>query len=124
VLEWNEPSGVAGGDAPVWAEAVPGPGALTPSREPDVDDDDLDDTAWYELAPMLLDPGRHAVNRPGPCRHCGRPVAFDSQGKPIHTSREYACRDPWGVLTNTHAELRPSVGRATVPMRRQGSAGS
>jgi len=53
--------------------------------------------------------------RPGPCRHCGRPVAFDPQGKPIHTSREYACRDRWGVLTNTHAELHPSVGRAAVP---------
>ncbi len=53
--------------------------------------------------------------RPGPCRHCGRPVVHDPQGKPILTSREYACRDPWGSLTNTHAELVPAVGRASVP---------
>jgi hypothetical protein len=53
--------------------------------------------------------------RPGPCRHCDRPVAYDPQGTPIHTSREYACRDRWGQVTDTYAELPPAVGRASVP---------
>ncbi len=58
-MERNEPwSGVAGGDAPTWADAVRGQGSLTSVPEVDVDDDDLDDAAWYELAPMLLDPRR------------------------------------------------------------------
>ncbi len=55
MIQRNEPSGVAGGDVPAWPDAVRGPGPLTPPREADIDDEDLDDAAWYELAPMLLD---------------------------------------------------------------------
>jgi hypothetical protein len=40
-----------------WPDAV-GPGPLKPAREADVDDEDLDDAAWHELAPSLLDPTR------------------------------------------------------------------
>jgi hypothetical protein len=60
--------------------------------------------------------GGTAVNRRyGPCRHCKRPLAFDPEGRPIHTSREYTCRDRWGMLADTRAELPPAVGRATPP---------
>ncbi len=64
--------------------------------------------------------GRPGPGRPGPCRHCERPIVYDPQGRPIHTSLEYACRDRWGLLTDTHAEPAPVVGRVAVtpPCRR------
>jgi hypothetical protein len=50
-------SSLAGGvgDTPARADLVSG-AAGPPALVVDVDDDDLDDAAWYELAPMLLTP--------------------------------------------------------------------
>ncbi len=60
------------------------------------------------------------ATRVSPCRHCAGLVVRDPEGRPIHTSREYACRDVWGVLTGTHAEPPPAPRPfGSAPVRRR-----
>lgn len=49
-----------------------------------------------------------ALRRPYPriasCRHCRLPVLRDNDGRPIHASLSYVCRDRWGGIAPTTAE--------------------
>jgi len=50
--------------------------------------------------------GRAAV---ATCRHCRTPIVHDDDGRWIHTSLAYTCRDRWGGVADTYAE--PATGR-------------
>lgn len=51
---------------------------------------------------MSLEPRRFP-----PCGHCGIPMQWDGF-RWQHTSRAYMCRDPFGALMGTYAELTPA----------------
>jgi hypothetical protein len=40
------------------------------------------------------------------CRHCSTPIVRDNDGRWVHTSLRYACRDRWGTTLPTSAEAR------------------
>lgn len=42
--------------------------------------------------------------RVSPCRWCHTPVLRDNDGRWIHASLSYVCRDRWGGLAATTAE--------------------
>jgi len=42
------------------------------------------------------------------CVHCRTPMVRDNDGRWIHASLEYTCRDPWGGVAGTYAEPAPS----------------
>ncbi len=49
------------------------------------------------------------------CLWCQRPLVTDRDGRWLHTSGGYPCRDRWGVITSSIAEpapLRLAVHRA------------
>ena len=51
------------------------------------------------VAVPVVTAGRVAI-----CRHCGRILLHDDDGRPIHTDLSYVCRDQWGAVTDTYAE--------------------
>ncbi|WP_123603452.1 hypothetical protein [Micromonospora sp. Llam0] len=52
---------------------------------------------------MTGTPATPPYPRVAPCRHCGRPVLRDNDGRWIHADLAYACRDRWGGITATTA---------------------
>lgn len=52
------------------------------------------------------------------CRYCPGLVFLDREGRPVHTSLEYECRDRWGLLISRYADpvevIARAIGRAQV----------
>ena len=63
-------------------------------------------------------PAVTAAGRVAICRHCGRILVYDDDGRPIHTDLSYVCRDQWGAVADTYAE--PFIpGQAPVHITRE-----
>lgn len=65
-----------------------------------------------------MNPARGGASPPyprvSPCRHCGLVVLRDNDGRWIHASLSYACRDRWGAVTATTAEAAPPATEPSI----------
>jgi hypothetical protein len=57
-----------------------------------------------------------AYPRVSSCRHCGLAVLRDNDGRWIHASLSYVCRDRWGAVAATTAEAVPFRDPRTNPL--------
>lgn len=49
------------------------------------------------------------------CRHCGYVLSNDVQGRPIHATGSYTCRDQWGAVAGSYAApIAPGTAPAHI----------